>query len=348
MVMVQTVTEIKESALDLEPGCEGQAEKDRAFAVLLEQHRDEIVVAWMAEIRTMAETHYVDLPDESLRPSLDTALRAIVQAGQTASFAALQTFLDDLCHARLQAGFGSGEVIHSLLLCNQAALSGLQRAYPQAPARILDLMARLDAYTRWIARHWTDLYVAEIEKHLAEQQARTALMLDTLRAASSTLALDDVLARVAKAITRAVGVPHCVVVVVDEDRQVASFRRAGVVERPVLEVLAGYTIQDYERPFDELADFTWQMMRERQPIVAHDARNDPRLRGFPGFGLIGKSVLGLPFVVNDRVVALAWVMTWEDYHTFTREELDLARGIASAAALAIPRARAISSRVNVW
>ncbi len=339
MVMVQTVTEIKESALDLEPGCEGQAEKDRAFAVLLEQHREEIVVSWMAEIRALAGTHYDDLPDESLRLSLDTALQAILQERQTASCAALQSFLDDLCHARLQAGFDSGEVIQGLLLCNKAALSVMQRAYPRDPAKILALLSRLDAYTRRIARYWTDQYVAETEKRLEEQQARTALMLDTLRAAGSTLALDDVLARAAKAIARAVGVPHCVVVVVDEDRQVASFRRAGVVERPVLEVLAGYIIQDYERPFDELADFTWQMMRERQPIVAHDARNDPRLRGFPGFGLIGKSVLGLPFVVNDRVVALAWVMTWEDYHTFTREEIDLARGIANAAALAIENAR---------
>lgn len=339
MVMVQTVKDIDESALDLEPWCEGQAEKDRTFAVLLEQHREEIVASWMAEIRALAGTHYADLPDESLRLSLGTALQVILQAEQTASCAELQSYLDDLCRARLQAGFDSGEVIQSLLLCNKAALSVMRRAYPRDPVKILALMSRLDAYTRRIARYWTDVYVAETEKRLEEQQARTALMLDTLRTAGSTLALDDVLARVARAITKAVGVPHCVVVVVDEDRQVASFRRAGVVERPVLEVLAGYTIQDYERPFDELADFTWQMMRERQPIVAHDARNDPRLRGFPGFGLIGKSVLGLPFVVMDRVVALAWVMTWEDYHTFTREEIDLARGIANAAALAIENAR---------
>jgi signal transduction histidine kinase len=74
-------------------------------------------------------------------------------------------------------------------------------------------------------------------------------------------------------------------------------------------------------------------------VICYDVQQDPRFdNSFPrnaGF----RSVVAIPFVVQDRVVAVAYGLTFEKNITITEEQVDLAWGLADAAALAIDNAR---------
>jgi len=69
-------------------------------------------------------------------------LGAIIEALTTGSYAALETYLTDVRLTRLRMGFNSAEVIEALLLCKDAALPIIWRAYPSGSATAQELTPR--------------------------------------------------------------------------------------------------------------------------------------------------------------------------------------------------------------
>lgn len=85
--------------------------------------------------------------------------------------------------------------------------------------------------------------------------------------------------------------------------------------------------------------FTLEILKRKSPISVFDAAQDPfvaqeRTKRY-GF----KSILGLPMMVKDRVVAVAVNVTIKDYRSFTPEEIEFAQKIVNIAALAVENAR---------
>lgn len=196
----------------------GQMEKIPDLATLLDRHREEIATTWAELVHRLPDSRYRERPLAELCASTRRGLEAIIEALTTGSHAALEDYLTDVSLIRLQMGFNIAEVTGALLLCKDAALPLIWRTYPPGTAATQEAISRLDACLRWIVSHFAGLYAAEASRHLREEQERTALMLETAQAASGSLELDEVLHRVARGLASAVGVRHCGIYLVDEEK----------------------------------------------------------------------------------------------------------------------------------
>jgi len=85
--------------------------------------------------------------------------------------------------------------------------------------------------------------------------------------------------------------------------------------------------------------FSRQVLERKEPVACYDAQTDPRTDK-EAIHLLGvKSILAVPFVIKERVLAVAFACTFEDYRVFTEEQIRMAWGIANVVALAIENAR---------
>ena len=82
-----------------------------------------------------------------------------------------------------------------------------------------------------------------------------------------------------------------------------------------------------------------RVVAQRRPLCCYDVQTDPRFDGsFPrsaGF----RSVLAVPFVLHERVVAVAYALTFDAFRVFSEDEIDMACGLADVTALAVDNAR---------
>jgi signal transduction histidine kinase len=314
----------------------GQVEMTPDLAALLERHREEIATAWAEVVHRLPDSRYRERPLEELRASTMQGLGAIIEALTTGSYAALETYLADVSLSRVRMGFDISEVIEALLLLKDVTQPLIWRATPSSSAVAQESITQLDACLRWIVGRFGELYTAEVSRHLREQQTQTALMLEMAQAASSSLDLDEVLRRVAKGIATAAGVRHCGFYLMDE-AQGLLIPRLGMDTLPTPTATQAFL----NRPLDPTtADvFIRQVLDRKEPLTSYDAQTDPRMDKEAARLLGVKSTLAVPFVVKDRVLAVAVVGTFDDYHTFTKEQIELSWGIANAVALAIENAR---------
>ena len=313
-----------------------QVEMTPDLATLLERHREEIATAWAEMVHQLPDSHYGERSLEELRASTMRGLGAIIEALTTGSYAALETYLTDVSLTRVRMGFDISEVLEALLLLKDVTQPLILRATASSSAVAQEAITQLDACLRWIVGRFGDLFAAEVSRHLQEQQTRTVLMLEMAQAASSSLDLDEVLHHVARGIATAAGVRHCGFYLMDEE-QGLLVPRLGTDALPTPTATQAFL----NRPLDPTTTdaFIRQVLDCKEPLTSYDAQTDPRMDNEAARLLGVKSTLAVPFVVKDRVLAVAIVGTFDDYQTFTEEQIELAWGIANAAALAIENAR---------
>jgi signal transduction histidine kinase len=317
-----------------------QAVLASGLATVLELHREEIAVSWAERVHGVPDSRYGGQPLEELCASAMRGLGAMVDALATGSYTALESYLSDVCLARLQMGFGIAEVIEALLLCKNAALPLIRQAYPLDSPTPWALISELDACLRWMVGRFGELFATETRRILQKQQARTAMMLDIVQAASSSLELDEVLSRVAKGIASAAGVDYCVFFLLDEEQGIL-IPRFEMSVRPWQSTASrlGFPLPLPPRPIATFDALLPQLAEQREPLACYDAQTDPRFNHEAVRRWGFKSVLAVPFVVKGRVVAVAWAVTFEDHRAFTEEEVKPVWGIANAVGLAIENAR---------
>ncbi|MBC7097801.1 PAS domain S-box protein [Candidatus Bipolaricaulota bacterium] len=174
-----------------------------------------------------------------------------------------------------------------------------------------------------------------LERQVQTRTRELTTLLEVVRAASRSLELREVLKQVAHGLAGALGVGHCAIYLVDEDRELLipmGGAAPGGLGLGDAAVFGGRPLDPTHHPFLQ------RILEERRPLAFHDAGAEPRTDK-EAVGLLGlKSILGVPFVVGGRVVAVAMIATSVP-PAFTEEQVKLAQDIADTLALAIENAR---------
>jgi signal transduction histidine kinase len=306
-------------------------ERDKAgaeLAALLRQHQDEITTAWAELVQASPGSQYYALPPQDVRSLTLWGLRAIMESLETGSRVLLEEYLAGACPAGSEAAPDAAAVTEALLLCKDAAVPVIVDTCGPDSSKSWALISELDACLRWMAGRLASLFAAEMSRQLEDQRAQVAMLLDIAQTASSTLELDEVVSRVAEGIVAALGVDHCSLHLVDEERRSTVF-----IRQP-----ADWSSR-HLRSFDSYASAFHELLTTREPLTSYDVLSDPR---FPRdilreFGY--KSVVLVPLLANGKVVAMAAAYTVHDFRRFTEEEIALAQGIGNVLGLVIQNAQ---------
>ncbi len=303
---------------------------------VLSRYKEEIAASWAERIHLAAGSQDGDLSRAEILTSTLRGVGALIEALRTSSFATLEDPSGEDWLVRVQKRFENGGVSGALLLCKEAALPFIVSAYPQDAPLAWAMVSELDDCLLQMAGQLNTLSAAEMSRQLKDQHARMVLMLKVVQQATSFLEMDSVLRSVASGIMAAAGVDHCVYYLVSEDQHQVILRR-GIGAFPTLPIPVDPIL---DQPLDPVYEaFIRQVLEQKRPLASNDVQADPRVNQPVARALGFKSVLAVPLVVHDRVLALAMTGTVSDYHPFTEEQIELAGGIASAAALAIENAR---------
>ncbi|HUY98730.1 MAG TPA: GAF domain-containing protein [Thermomicrobiaceae bacterium] len=167
-----------------------------------------------------------------------------------------------------------------------------------------------------------------------ERSRALALMLSTTQAAGSSLVLDEVLQRVAEGLGAAAGVSDCAIYLLDEDA--AALQPAVAVAGPDSTVPRDRLLRA-PRALEEMLLARWALVCA-EPCGA-GCSWEPTLVDAATLGLpTGSTALAVPLVTKGRLLGAALVIG-SDPAGFRSERLELIRGVADSAALAVENAR---------
>ncbi len=309
-------------------------EKTMRLTSLLSHHQDEIATAWAEMVQLLPDSHYPTRPSQEVREQTQRGLKAIIDALSTGSNVPLENHVAEISLLRLPSGFDINEVIQGLLLSEEAALPFILRAFapdsPETGAAIL----QLDARVRYMIGRYGQLYAEAQQRDLADQQKRTALILDATQAASASPEINQVLKHVASRLVAAVGLRDCGIYLLDRERGVLIPRDGITVEGSAyLDVFRSLNLDPAQEPFIR------ELIQRQQPVTSFDVQSDPRISRETARALGAKSLLAVPIVVGSQFLGTAIVSAFEDHRAFTAEEIELERGIANAVALAVSNAQ---------
>jgi len=169
---------------------------------------------------------------------------------------------------------------------------------------------------------------------LGKSEARNALMLRSVQMAGGSLELNRVLERVARMLAKAAGALHCSIFLVNTENGLLERRADSKSMEPGQRAL----VRDWKLDPGQNS-LIRELLDSKLPTAFQDAKSDPRakLALSPLLGI--RSLLAVPIRVSDQVLGLAIIHSLEEPHSFNKEEIDLAFGIANSVALAMENAR---------
>ncbi|HQG03988.1 MAG TPA: GAF domain-containing protein [Thermoleophilia bacterium] len=185
---------------------------------------------------------------------------------------------------------------------------------------------------------------ASLYRDLDDNARRLAMLSESMLELTSTLDLDEVLARLARRLCAAIDVPVCQIHVLEGEDLVTVMRlNEGVVERD--HIGSRWPLRD--------AGATREVMRTRRPTVVRSL-DDPRLserakrlstRGDDDHPILGRCWAVLPLITGDEVIGVVELAETRgsaetrESRAFTSDELEAAASICHAAAMALTNAR---------
>jgi GAF domain-containing protein/HAMP domain-containing protein len=168
----------------------------------------------------------------------------------------------------------------------------------------------------------------DLERKVEARTHELSMLLEAVQGASGSLELEQVLEEIADSLAEAAGVPNCGIFLMDEESRLFHSARIREISEYDASVLKLPESVDPDQ--DRLAR---RVITTGRPVVS--VPGDEVLGGQSGL----QSILEIPLVSKGTVVALAILGTEDAGHEFAPEEIDLAWGIASTAAVAIENAR---------
>jgi len=166
-----------------------------------------------------------------------------------------------------------------------------------------------------------------------ERRREAAILLDIIRAATSSLELDEVLERVAERAASLTGADRCVLWLLNEEKD-------KLIPAALFGMDETFTAHWKTQPVilsDEL--LSQEAISSGQPVVVTDARTDPRTdkKAVEFFG--DKSILVVPLLSKGEAIGTLFLNYIHQHHSFTAEDIGMVMGIAAQAAAAIANAR---------
>jgi two-component system nitrate/nitrite sensor histidine kinase NarX len=309
----------------------------KELADLLEAKREQICTTWIDLIERLPAPQVRGRAAPDLYILTTRGLDALLAFLGTGSYVSLESYLTNLYQTDLGVDADVAEAIDALFLFKEATMSVLRQSIPCGSRTMLDACARMDACLRHSVSFLARQHAVATNERLRERQERTETLLEIVRAAASTLELDEVLRRVAAAISAVAGTPDCGFCLVDEERGLLVPHNVDGAERSDAASLIGPRVPALS--LARLDAFDRQVLDEQEPAVCANAETDPRVARHWTHPRGIKSMLAVPFVVKGRVVAIAFALTYDAFREFDQEQIDLASGIANAVGLAIENAR---------
>ena len=308
----------------------------QALAALLDQNKQAIAASWADKICQNASLipskQWIDnIPEATMQ-----ALRAIIVMLDTGSSADLEFYLSELCAITLQSGFESGEVAEALLLSRDAIMPLFVAAADIETHDVWALFSELDNCLRWMLGRFSNLCAANTTARLRTQHERTMLMLKLGQSTPSSLDIDQLLTHVAEGIMESVDVAHCDFYLVNENQKHLT-PKLGIARLKQPPVMIDLFLDSAPDP--TVDGFLRQVLTTKEPAVCYNVATDPRVNGELMRAMGIKSVLAVPLVAHDNVLAIAMTGSFSEYRAFTEEQIELARDVARAAALVIENAR---------
>lgn len=312
------------------------------LAALLDQHQVAIAASWAEKVYQNASFRPDDMWLKVLLASTTQGLSAMSAALATGSYLDLEAYLVQLSYACLRSGFESGEVTEALLLCKDAILPEISRLHSYDLEYVLAMIAELDTCLRWTAGHFNTLYATEMNRRLRGQHEHIVRMLKLGQQAPASLDIADILRHIAQGIISSIEADHCDFYLVDEN-QSHFMPMSGISKTPLPPMLVENFLK--QSPDVNTDIFLREIMERKEPLVCHNAQSDPRANR-ELINLLGvKSVLAVPLVAHDMVLAIAMTGTFDSYRTFTQEQIELAWDVARAGTLIIENARLYEKRL---
>jgi signal transduction histidine kinase len=303
------------------------------LAAFLIHERDALALAWAKLACQTRESHYRDTPLDRVQIWMARRLDAISLALTTGSFDVLDTRLTRIALLQLQRGFTIDEVIDGLLLAKEAVLPFIWDHAGGDAALVRRWTAQLDACLRHTVSRFGAQYAVVGMQQLRAQEQRTALMLEAAQTASSSLEIDQVLARIATSMAAAVGARDCGIYLLDTARN-------ALVLRATTGSAADAPTSDHF-PLDPAADpLLRAVLARRAPVVFPDDTDGTHDRAAHALAFDQSALLALPIIApGNRLLGVAIVIGADVEHRFTGAQVALAWGIAHAVALAVDNAQ---------
>ncbi|WP_418791506.1 ATP-binding protein [Phosphitispora sp. TUW77] len=313
---------------------EQQTPSAEQVTVFLETDRKEICASCIELLRELPAWHSWESSYPDLNLLARRGLDAFLESLSSGNFTIFESYLANLNIVDFSMDTNVADAIDVLFLIREATMSVLRRRVPCGAVIMLEACARLDVCLRYAVNFLVRQHALATSNQLRERQERTATLLKIVEAATTTLDLDRVLQLVGSAISTVLNVPRCALGLVDEDRsrfiyQVVSLNES--VDSPKLT-----STMSLSHPLSEMGTLAAHILERQEPVVCVDTETDPRALG--EWKHLIRSILGVPFIVKGRVVAMGFAYTFDEYRDFDQEQIDLACGIANAVALCIENA----------
>ncbi|MGB4675659.1 MAG: GAF domain-containing sensor histidine kinase [Aggregatilineales bacterium] len=176
------------------------------------------------------------------------------------------------------------------------------------------------------------------------EQQRECLtrILEMARLPAEQFSLDDVLEQVARGIMIAAAADHCHFYLVSED-QSRLIPHIGVSQEPRNEQVLERFLNCVPDLSDDL--FLRQALTRQEPAISSDVRSDPLVNRQVVTQLGIRSVMAVPLVAHNRVLALAMTGSPHNSRGFTTEQVEMAWNLARSAALVVDNVRLYKERI---
>ncbi len=170
-----------------------------------------------------------------------------------------------------------------------------------------------------------------------------ALLYEAERAARSR---SEVLLEVARALSSTLGLETLLHKILDECAKVLSFKTGSILiyegHTPIMAATSGYgdhTARIIEESKEQLvhSPILKRMMRDLQPVILADVRENPEWISFDATGHI-RGWMGVPLISRGQMIGVL-MLDSQEVGAYTQEHLAIAQGLAAHAAVAIENAR---------
>ena len=205
------------SLVDVHDQVRRQSDIELDLVALLEEHRKAMAAAWLDAIRQhMPDSLYAQCPPKDILANNLACLDVLrdLLSGQEPFPPWWLEFLSRAPDGYVQMGIQVDEVLQAGFLLRAVIRPFLGRIASPDSRVAREATDRLDAGVDRIVSSLVESFFVKAGERLRQQQRNTALMLDMVQTASSTLELDDVLRRTARGIAQAAGAEHCIFMLV--------------------------------------------------------------------------------------------------------------------------------------